>query len=147
VGVVLSFHRTAVIIPAGFGDSLPGSKDWDAAVSPIRAHRVAIYVLTPVGPVPEAYALHNPFLFEFDVESAIVQREALLRIATWVALYGPQHEKVVLVARGPLMRVWSVAVRKLPQADRVEVLYLRRSRVGLRDSVFCKQLARRVAAR
>jgi hypothetical protein len=145
VGVVVSLHRTAVIVPAGFGDSLPGSEDWNIAISPIRGDRVAIYALTPVGPVSEAYAFRNPFLFEFDVRSTIVQREALLRIATWVALYGPQHEKVILVARGPLMRVWSAAVRNLPAAERIQVIHLRRSRVGLRDSVFCKQLARRVA--
>jgi len=134
--------RTALVVPAGYGDSVPGTEPWEAPLRDFRTPNIEVWALTGFGIVSEARLRSYPSLLHHDPKDLAVQREARLRIGAWMVMHEHLYGRVILVSRGPFMAAWSDAVGGTPMAERTKVLLLRRGKTSLNSQEFVRRLAR-----
>ena len=138
----MRLNRTALVVPAGYGDSSHGMDEWEVPLRDFRRPDLDVWALVGFGIVSEARLISYPELLHHDPKDTAVQRESRLRIGAWSMMYAGLYQRVVLVSRGPLMAAWSDAIGGTAMADMTDVLLLRRGKTSLDRQEFVNRLSR-----
>jgi len=140
------------VVPVELGVGLwPGRSPYEDLVAPLRGDRLDVYGLTlPFGVVPESTLLCAPEVLAVggSVNDKQTYQIASVRTRAWLERDGLRYGVIAVLAYGPMMGIWTRAVRgrgkriEVPRAaDRVQLLPVHR-RFGFRGTMLRRRLAK-----